>query len=175
MITSIQLTGKQELQVLKSDDPLSIILKFARDDYDISRVLEKNPTLYERVEQDMAHWINDKAGFIYCIENPFLEGIVKVGLTRRSVESRMNSLNSPGIPGNFKVIQTWSTLGVFSTEATIHKKLKAIHVQKEFFKKQLDLIIPTIEQVISHETQIVCRRLMVLETVQAYVCSHKIW
>lgn len=41
---------------------------------------------------------SDKDGTIYCLVNAAMPGIVKVGVTRCSVESRIKSLFTTGLP-----------------------------------------------------------------------------
>lgn len=67
-----------------------------------------------------------------------MPGILKVGLTSRTVAERQNELFSTGVPLPFKEIYSFSvpTSKLKNAESAVHSELKkaGLHLNKEFFK-----------------------------------------
>ena len=176
MIESLHLVSKplsdiQRRRILRTEPEklFTIILDFIRQGHDVSDLVENIPRLYDQLEESARQWIQTQMGLIYVVRNPFLPGMVKVGLTRQSIDQRLRSLSTEGLPGNFEVINTWNTLSVFDVESAIHRELESIHVGKEFFKDDLDLVFKVIESNVVKERQVLTRKLMFLVSIQDFL------
>lgn len=71
-------------------------------------------------------------GIIYVIHNPNQAG-VKIGLTTKSMEQRLKSLNSTGVPGNFQTIAIFPSDNPAADEKRVHDKLRRKNLAKEHF------------------------------------------
>lgn len=71
-------------------------------------------------------------GLIYIVSNPNQAG-VKIGLTTKSIEQRIKSLNSTGVPGTFEIIALFPTDNPKVDEKRVHKKLERHNISKEHF------------------------------------------
>ena len=74
-------------------------------------------------------------GTVYLLSNPAMPGIYKIGLTRRSVGSRIESLRSTSLPLDFVSICEVGSEYALQLEKFIHRKLKSNRVSRnrEFF------------------------------------------
>lgn len=72
------------------------------------------------------------AGLIYVFSNPNQKG-VKIGLTTKSMESRLKSLNSTGVPGDFEPIAIFPSDRPAADEKKVHEKLRRYNIAKEHF------------------------------------------
>ena len=88
-------------------------------------------------------------GYLYCMSNPAMPGLVKIGYTNRHPTVRANELyfgskdtNATGVPLPFKVVKDWRIPSnrSYEVEQAVHRKLHAHRVQghgnhapKEFF------------------------------------------
>ncbi|MCU7812048.1 MAG: GIY-YIG nuclease family protein [Candidatus Thiodiazotropha sp. (ex Notomyrtea botanica)] len=74
-------------------------------------------------------------GYIYLLINQSIPGMVKIGYTSATVESRINQLNSTGVPTPFQLAAQFYVRDVKTVEAMIHKKLNPHRVndRREFF------------------------------------------
>lgn len=95
-------------------------------------------------------------GYIYILSNPSMQGIYKIGLTRNSVDQRINELTSTGVPTRFSPERIFEIEERFlaSVEQAIHRELrsKGLHHGKEFFKASLRDCITCVEDVIYRTT-----------------------
>jgi hypothetical protein len=71
-------------------------------------------------------------GLIYIVSNPNQTG-VKVGLTAKTMEQRLKSLSSTGVPGKFVTIATFPSDRPLQDEKKVHEKLKKFNLAKEHF------------------------------------------
>lgn len=71
-------------------------------------------------------------GLIYIIKNPNQKG-VKIGLTTKSMEQRLKSLNSTGVPGGFEPFAMFPSELPKADEKRVHEKLKKYNFSKEHF------------------------------------------
>ena len=69
---------------------------------------------------------------IYVVANPNQRG-VKVGLTTKSMEDRIRSLNSTGVAGDFVPIAIFPSERPKFDEERVHDKLRSHHLAKEHF------------------------------------------
>jgi hypothetical protein len=77
--------------------------------------------------------------------------LYKVGLTRRTSETRATELSSPsGVPTGFEVLAQWEVGDCSLVEQKIHDRLKPLRVNKrrEFFRGNLQVIVGVIDQVL---------------------------
>lgn len=74
-------------------------------------------------------------GLIYVIHNPNQTG-VKVGLTTKSMEQRLKSLSSTGVPGDFIPIAIFPSDRPAADEKRVHEKLRKYNIAKEHFDLQ---------------------------------------
>lgn len=71
-------------------------------------------------------------GVIYIISNKHQSG-VKIGLTEKSVEARLKSLSSTGVPGKFQLLAIFPSYRPKADEKKAHTKLKRFWIAKEHF------------------------------------------
>ena len=83
----------------------------------------------------------NKEGYIYCLYNPAHPLVYKIGLTKRTVEDRLNELNkATGTFHNFVVIISKKVTDCHESESRIHRVLQPFRLKKEFFQAPLDKI-----------------------------------
>lgn len=71
-------------------------------------------------------------GLVYVVKNPNQTG-VKIGMTERTIESRLKSLNNSSVPGCFEVVAIFASDRPKKDEAKIHEKLARFRLDKEHF------------------------------------------
>ena len=71
-------------------------------------------------------------GVVYIVSNPNQTG-VKIGITSKSVEQRIKSLNSTGVAGKFDPIAIFPSDNPKKHEKKIHDKLSRFRIEKEHF------------------------------------------
>lgn len=71
-------------------------------------------------------------GLIYVVSNPNQTG-VKVGLTTKTMEQRLKSLASTGVPGEFIPIAIFPSDRPAQDEKKVHEKLRKYNLSKEHF------------------------------------------
>lgn len=76
--------------------------------------------------------IKNVPGAIYVIVNKHQTG-VKIGMTEKSVSSRLRSLESTGVPGHFDLIAVFPSDRPKKDERRIHEKLGKYRISKEHF------------------------------------------
>ena len=77
------------------------------------------------------------AGYVYILTNPTMKGLVKVGMTQKSVDERVRSLNSStSVPKPFKVVHFVKSKDCVKLEKTVHQILgkKRANKRREFFE-----------------------------------------
>lgn len=91
-------------------------------------------------------------GWIYVMRSgSHYADLYKIGLTRRSSETRALELSSAtGVPTGFEVLAQWEVGDCTVAEQQIHKRLKPLRVnnRREFFRGNLQVIIATIDNVV---------------------------
>lgn len=91
-------------------------------------------------------------GWIYIMRSgSHYDDLYKIGLTRRSSETRAIELSSAtGVPTGFEVLAKWEVGDCSRVETEIHERLKAIRVNKrrEFFRGNLQLIVRVIDEIL---------------------------
>jgi hypothetical protein len=71
-------------------------------------------------------------GLIYIVSNPNQRG-VKIGLTEKTLENRLKSLNSTGVAGKFVGIAIFPSDRPAFDEKRVHEKVKRYKIEKEHF------------------------------------------
>jgi len=74
-------------------------------------------------------------GFVYVLTNPAFPGVLKIGFTTRSVESRIAEFNSAtAVPAPFEIVAYYSSHDPKKDERTVHLALHSCRAPgKEFF------------------------------------------
>lgn len=94
----------------------------------------------------------DDPGWIYIMRSgSHYDDLYKIGLTRRSIETRADELSSAtGVPTGFEVLAKWEVADCSRVEREIHERLKPIRVNKrrEFFRGNLQMIVSVIDEVL---------------------------
>jgi len=80
-------------------------------------------------------------GFIYCMANPSMPGILKIGMTMRTPEARLHEANSSDTwkpPTSYSIEFAKQVSNPKQKETTIHALLSTyterIHPKREFFR-----------------------------------------
>jgi len=81
-------------------------------------------------------------GWVYCMSNPSIPGLLKVGMTERTPEIRARELFTTGVPTPFKIEFAKKVLNPLQKEKTIHKLLlkKRTNPNREFFSVSLEIV-----------------------------------
>jgi T5orf172 domain-containing protein len=76
------------------------------------------------------------AEVVYVLINQAMPGIVKVGLTNGSVEQRMKSLDTTGVPLPFECFAAWEVQNAARAESALHVAFgdHRIRERREFFR-----------------------------------------
>ena len=88
--------------------------------------------------------IKDYEGFIYILNNPSLEGMVKIGATTKDPNDKCRELSSnPSIPTPFNIVYYLSSMNPFKVVGIVHTILDEYRVIKysDFFNVD---VVPTI-------------------------------
>ena len=75
-------------------------------------------------------------GQVYVISNPSMPGMVKIGLTTRTVQQRISELNrASGVPTPFKIEYVFEVSDCHAVEKAAHRELSRSRVasNREFF------------------------------------------
>ena len=84
--------------------------------------------------------------WVYCMSNPSMEGIYKIGMTKRSPEERLKEANSADTfrpPTPYEILCSVQTTDAVKKEKQLHKILSEYRVSenREFFKVEKQRII----------------------------------
>jgi hypothetical protein len=81
----------------------------------------------------------DSLGCVYCLSNPGLPGLYKIGETSKSAEKRLKQLNNTSIPFPYKVEFSKKVINSRDSEKEVHDYFKPyrVNTKKEFFNAQL--------------------------------------
>lgn len=92
-------------------------------------------------------------GYIYVLSNPSMTGLLKIGLTLRTVEERVIELsNNTGVPTQFQIEAYFESEIPENDEGKIHEALKDFRVSyKEFFKIKTETAIGIIGNILSKQ------------------------
>lgn len=75
-------------------------------------------------------------GFVYVLTNPSMPGLVKIGMTTRSVEERAEELYTSGVPERFEVAYYTPSPDCEELERAVHESLskQRKNGSREFFE-----------------------------------------
>lgn len=76
----------------------------------------------------------NQRGWIYFLENPSLNGLVKIGFSTKEPEIRVRELSSTGVPRVFEIGYEALLERPRDLEQRVHATLKSHHENKEFFR-----------------------------------------
>jgi hypothetical protein len=99
-----------------------------------------------KIKENDYRLANQRCGFVYCITNDAMPGMVKVGLSRRLDPSiRIEELSNASVPYKFKTHCIIFTKDCFALESALHrefndKRVNMANKKKEFFYITLDEI-----------------------------------
>ena len=119
----------------------------------LKKLQDKIAKLEEKKKDVLNRQINRKAGWVYVIENPSLDGMMKIGVTRRlDPMDRVNELGSASVPFKFGVHSIIFSEDAFKLEHDLHMafdsyRVNKVNKQKEFFAVTLDMVK---EEVLKH-------------------------
>ena len=81
-------------------------------------------------------------GYIYCLSNEFMPGILKVGMTERTPDVRAKELFTTGVPTPFTIEFAKKVKDVKTKEKTLHELLEQytdrVSPNREFFRVSLE-------------------------------------
>ena len=113
---------------------------------EIAKLQAKIDELEGRKATVLERKMHNKAGYVYIISNPSLEGMFKVGVTKRlQPQVRIDELSSASVPFKFAVHSFIFSQDAFALEHTLHmafddKRVNKINKHKEFFYATLEQI-----------------------------------
>ena len=93
---------------------------------------------------------NKCKGFVYILDNPSLEGMVKIGATTKKPSKRCLELSSStSIPTPFNIVYSQPSMNPFKVESIVHTILDEYRVNKnrEFFNVDADKAAYLIEDI----------------------------
>ena len=97
-----------------------------------------NPTKKSLSSKNKTELSKMTEGYIYCLSNPSMPGIVKVGMTERTPEDRAKELFSTGVPLPFKIEFAKYVKDPKNKESSLHLLLEQyscrLYPRREFFR-----------------------------------------
>jgi len=89
-------------------------------------------------------------GYVYVLSHPRMEGLIKVGFTKRQVAQEVQELNwVSGLPEHFVVEASFESSSPEKHAAEIHKRLAPRRVQgMEYFEVDLSAALGVVQQVV---------------------------
>lgn len=89
-------------------------------------------------------------GYVYVLSHPRMEGLIKVGFTKRQVAQEVQELNwVSGLPEHFVVEASFESSSPEKHAAEIHKRLVPRRVQgMEYFEVDLSAALAVVQQVV---------------------------
>lgn len=97
--------------------------------------------------------MSNEIGFVYILSNNSTPGLLKIGYTTRSVESRAAELYTTGVAEKFKIEYKSRVINPEFWESEIHKALASHRVNKEWFRLSIEEAITLIKNVIGSESE----------------------
>lgn len=111
------------------------------------------------------------SGYIYCLTNPVMPGLVKIGKTTRTVEERVAELNTTGVPAPFVIEFVKKFNNVHTAEEQLHTMMNIYRYSsvREFFRVSVDTarkIVETYHTEMNHDEILETTPLTVTKTSQ---------
>lgn len=119
----------------------------------LAKLQDKISKLEEKKKDVLNRQVNKKSGWVYIVSNPLLDGVVKIGTTRRlCAMDRINELGGASVPFKFKVHSIIFSEDAFALEHELHvafdnDRVNKVNKQKEHFRVSLDAVK---EEVLKH-------------------------
>lgn len=105
------------------------------------------------VEEGLVELARRNKGFIYLAVDPTMPvGVHKVGLTRKTPEDRMRSLETSGSLGHFILVKSWPSTNVALTEALCLAALADLQVKGELFLGHYTTLVEKIDRIMQSES-----------------------
>lgn len=83
-------------------------------------------------------------GWVYCLSNPSMPDLVKIGMTERTPEERAKELSTTGVPTPFVIEFAKKVKNPAQKEATLHalleKYAERTNARREFFRTTPDVV-----------------------------------
>lgn len=115
---------------------MELALNKALTDEEIETIKKNLAEVDERIKDIEYRATHTKVGYVYIISSPSLEGLVKIGTTRRlNPHLRVKELSSSSLPYPFKLHVYAFCEDCFGTEARMHEHFNNVRVveNREFF------------------------------------------
>lgn len=159
------LNGRQSVRLrhaareLDKSGLLPLLLRFARMGKDFSWAFEQDPVLLAAAQEVMFTQLYKRMGSVYVAAHPELPGLVKVGLTRKSVETRIAALTTAGFPGRYVLLKAVSVIDAPSVESQVHRALRPWRRERELFTISPEKAIAEVVACARKDNAALCRRL----------------
>ncbi len=89
-------------------------------------------------------------GYVYCLSNESMPGLLKIGMTRRTPEVIIKELYTIGVPTEFNIEYALQVNNPIETKRIIKKELKPYRVEnREFYRINVTDAIAVFNRVIS--------------------------
>jgi hypothetical protein len=106
----------------------------------------------EMLDESMAAHLKQRAGHVYLAVHPiYIQGLYKIGATKKTPEERRRSLTTAGIPGQFTMVKSWPVPDAFAAEAHCKRMLSQRRIQREFYEGTYPDLTAAIDGVVELE------------------------
>ncbi len=124
--------------------PAQITLQCTKCSAQVTMVVTEGPVICPRCGTLAAH-IRNIPGYVYILSNPQMPGLLKIGITTRSVPDRVAELSSAtGVPAPFSVEAYLESNNPEEDERAIHQQLADFRIAgREFFRVTLEQALNT--------------------------------
>ncbi|QFG00429.1 hypothetical protein PB01_17370 [Psychrobacillus glaciei] len=138
---------------------LKMVLESVIEDYEMNtedvlyKIIELMPHEDDFGASNVIYELNNEsAGYIYLMMNPSMNGIIKIGLTRRTPEERLEELSkATGVPTPFILVFKEQFNDCVRAEKMIHaileERRERVSSNREFFSTEISEAIKVIQQV----------------------------
>ncbi len=95
-------------------------------------------------------WLKAKAGHLYLAVNASWPSLFKLGCTRKSIESRMKSLNGAGLPTPWVEAKVWEVYDAYGLESLVHRACAQWRClnDKELFHAPFDALVVIVDEIV---------------------------
>jgi hypothetical protein len=101
---------------------------------------------FRRQNAEDGGWPSGRAGYVYCLSNASMPGIVKIGATTRDPSERLREANAAGTwrpPHPYELEGAVRVVDAFAVESAIHARLAPhrVNPRREFFRVAPDEVM----------------------------------
>ena len=91
------------------------------------------------------------SGYVYVLKNDSMPGILKIGMTTRTVEERIAELNGTNLPTPFRLVLKYFSKRPQEDEAALHKRLEDYRISdsREFFKCHESYVVTVMKEILT--------------------------